>query len=168
MTSHTKTLLMIFVVAAASLGTLIAQGQKKPAIAYPDYPNDPRRWRHVTTKVIFSKENKLYERYAGLHNVYVNDTAWPAFRLSRIYPDGSMFAMELWDIRTYQGAIETRTRKALLIMKKNAKLYPDTGGWGFEVFKGEEKTGSLKDMNECFSCHATQKSKDYVQSNYML
>ena len=60
MTSHTKTLLMIFVVAAASLGTLIAQGQKKPAIAYPDYPNDPRRWRHVTTKVIFSKENKLY------------------------------------------------------------------------------------------------------------
>ena len=78
-----------------------------------------------------------------------------------------MFAMELWDIRTYQGAIETRTRKALLIMKKNAKLYPDTGGWGFEVFKGEEKTGSLKDMNECFSCHATQKSKDYVQSNYM-
>lgn len=42
MTSRTKILLMIFVGAAVSLGTLVAQAQKKPAIAYPAYPNDPR------------------------------------------------------------------------------------------------------------------------------
>jgi hypothetical protein len=42
MTSRTKILLMIFIGAAVSLGTLVAQAQKKPAIAYPAYPNDPR------------------------------------------------------------------------------------------------------------------------------
>ena len=52
-------------------------------------------------------------------------------------------------------------------MKKNAKLYPDTGGWGFEVFKGNDKTPTLKDMKECFDCHKVGKSKDYVKSEYM-
>jgi hypothetical protein len=165
MTSRTKVLL--FVAAAASLGTLIAQAQKKPAIAYPDYPNDPRHWRHVRTMVIYSKDSKLYDRFGGLHNVYVNDLGWEAFRLNRTFPDGSMFAMELYDISSAQGTIQPRGRKFLAVMKKNAKLYRDTGGWGFEIFKGDEKTGSLKDMKECFSCHTSQKSKDYVQSAYM-
>jgi len=52
-------------------------------------------------------------------------------------------------------------------MKKNAKLYPDTGGWGFEVFLDDQPTGSVKDMKECFSCHGNLKSSDYVYSVYM-
>ena len=73
MTSRTKMLLMILVGAAVSLGTLVAQAQKKPAIAYPAYPNDQHHWRHAKTMVIFSKENKLYDKFGGLHNIYVND-----------------------------------------------------------------------------------------------
>lgn len=167
MTSRTKILLMAFVAAAASLGTLIAQAQKKPAIAYPAYPNDPRGWRHVKTMVVFGKENKLYEHFAGLQNVYVNDIAWPSFQKGKTYPDGSMFALELFDISTPQGAIEARGRKALYVMKKNAKAYPDTGGWGFEVFQGYQNTGSVKDMKQCFSCHEKAKNRDYINSEYM-
>jgi hypothetical protein len=167
MTSRSKILLMVFVAAAASLGILLAQAQKKPAIAYPAYPNDPRKWRHVKTMVIFSKDNKLYDRFGGLHNVYVNDIGWPSLQKGKPYPDGSMFALELFDISSYQGTIEPRGRKFLYVMKKNSKLYPGTGGWGFEAFQTYQTKGSVKDMKECFSCHTKQKNKDYVYSEYV-
>jgi len=168
MTTRTRILSLVFVAVAASLGALIAQAQKKPAIAYPSYPNDPRKWRHVRTMVIFSKENKLFDRFGGLHNVYVNDIGWPALKNGKLYPDGSMFALELYNISTPMGAIEPRGgRNALYLMKKNAKLYSDTGGWGFEVFRGNDETPTLKDMKECFDCHKIGKSKDYVKSEYM-
>jgi len=167
MTARTKVLLLVFVAAAASLGTLIAQAPKKPAIAYPAYPNDPRHWRHVKSMVIFSKDNKLFDRFGGLHNIYVNDIGWPAMKDRKPYPDGSMFALELFNISTPQGAIEPRALKALYVMKKEAKAYPDTGGWGFELFQGYQTTGTVKDMKTCFGCHEKQKNKDYVNSDYM-
>ena len=40
--------------------------------------------------------------------------------------------------------------KALYLMKKNSKLYPDTGGWGFELFPDDQITGSVKDMKRVF------------------
>ncbi|MGA2475379.1 MAG: cytochrome P460 family protein [Terriglobia bacterium] len=167
MTTRTRILSLVFVAVVASLGALIAQAQKKPAIAYPAFPNDPRHWRHVKTMVIFSSENKLFERFGGLHNVYVNDIGWPAFKNGKLYPDGSMLALELYDISSHGGAIEPRGLKALYVMKKNGKLYPDTGGWGFEVFQGNTETPTLKDMKPCFDCHKPWKDKDYVKSEYM-
>jgi hypothetical protein len=168
MTTRTRILSLVFVAVVASLGALVAQAQKKPAIAYPAYPNDPRKWRHVKTMVIYSKENKLFDRFPGLHNVYVNDIGWPALKNSKLYPDGSMFALELYDYSNFGGAIEAREGlKALYVMKKNAKLYPATGGWGFEVFKGNDETPTLKDMKECFDCHKVGKNRDYVKSEYM-
>jgi hypothetical protein len=168
MTTRTRILSLVFVAVVASLGALVAQAQKKPAIAYPAYPNDPRKWRHVKTMVIYSKENKLFDRFGGLHNVYVNDIGWPALKNGKLYPDGSMLALELYDTSNYGGAIEARGgRKALYLMKKNAKLYSDTGGWGFEVFQGGAETPTLKDMKECFDCHKPWKNKDYVKSEYM-
>jgi hypothetical protein len=164
MTSRARVLLTVLLAGAAGLGALYAQAQKKPAIAFP---MGYRKWTHVKTMVIFSKENKLFDRFGGLHNVYVNDIGWPSLQRGKSYPDGSMFAMEVDDIRTFQGSIEARGRKALYVMKKNAKLYPDTGGWGFEVFPGYQGTGTLKNMKECFDCHSSQKGKDYVNSYYV-
>jgi len=167
MATRTRILWLVFVAAMASLGALFAQAQKKPAIAYPAYPNDPRHWRHVKTMVIFSKDNKLADKFYGLHNVYVNDIGWPAMKNAKLYPDGSMLALELYDISSAMGAIEPRGLKAMYVMKKNAKLYADTGGWGFEVFQGSDQTPTLKSMKECFDCHKIGKSTDFVKSEYM-
>jgi hypothetical protein len=164
MTLRTKVLLLVFVAGVASLGALFAQAQQKPAIPYP---TNYRKWTHVKTMVIWGKENKYFDKLGGLHNVYANDIAWPSLQHGRAYADGSMFALELFDIRTFQGAIEARARKSLWVMKKNAKLYPNTGGWGFEAFQGYEVKGSVKDMKQCFSCHEGQKPRDYVNSDYM-
>ena len=168
MRTRTRILLLVILALIAGLGTLIAQAQKKSAIAYPAYPNDPRHWRHVKTMVIYSHENKLFDRFGGIHSVYVNDIGWPALQKGKLFPDGSMLALELFDTTNYNGSIEARPgRKVLYVMKKNAKLYPDTGGWGFEVFQGNEQTGSLKDMKQCFECHKNGKSTDYVKSAYV-
>jgi hypothetical protein len=167
MATRTRILWLVFVAAMASLGALFAQAQKKPGIAYPAYPNDPRHWRHVRTMVIFSKENKLADKFYGLHNVYVNDIGWPAMKNGKLYPDGSMLALELYDISSAMGAIEPRGLKATYVMKKNAKQYADTGGWGFEVFQGSDQAPTLKSMKECFDCHKAGKSTDYVKSEYM-
>ncbi len=167
MATRTRILSLVLVAVAVSLGALIAQAQKKPGIAYPAYPNDPRHWRQIKTMVIFSSDNKLFERFGGLHNVYVNDIGWPAYKNGKLFPDGSMLALELFGLANSAGAIEGRGLKLTFVMKKNSKLYADTGGWGFEVFKGAENTPSLKDMKECWDCHKVGKSRDYVKSEYM-
>jgi hypothetical protein len=163
MTSRHKVLLSLLVFLAGSLGILFAQAQKKPAIAYPlGY----RNWIHVKSMVIFSKDSKLFDRFSGLHNVYVNKTGWQALRQGRVFPDGTIFVFDLYNISTFQGAIQARGRKFLAVMKKDAKLYPKTGGWGFEVFQGYQDKGSLRDMKECFDCHSQQKGRDYVFSEF--
>jgi hypothetical protein len=155
---------LALLVVVAGLGMAYAQAQRKSVITYPvGY----RKWAHVKTMVVFSKEHKLFDRFGGLHNIYVNDIGWPALQQGKVYPDGSMFAFELYDVRTYQGAIEVTQRKFLAVMRKSAKLYPQTGGWGFEVFQGYQATGSLKDMKQCFDCHAAQKRTDFIFSTYM-
>ena len=164
MTTRTRIVLLVVAV-VVSLGTLIAQAPKKPAIAYP---SDFRHWRHVKSMVIFSSQNKMFDRFGGLHNVYVNDTGWPALSKSKLFPDGSMLVLELFDTSNSMGAIEPRpNHKAVYVMKKSAKLYADTGGWGFEVFPGSDEKASLKSMTDCWNCHKEGKSRDYVKSAYI-
>jgi len=164
MTSRARVLLIVLLGGAASLGALYAQAQKKPGISFP---NGYRKWTHVKTMYVYGKENKLFDRFAGLHNVYVNDIGYLSLQQGKNYPDGSMFAMEVDDGRTSPGAVESKGRKLVAVMKKISKLYSNTGGWGFEVFQGYQGTGTLKNMKECFDCHSSQKPKDYVYSYYV-
>jgi hypothetical protein len=163
MTSRTRLLVFLLVVTAACVGALSGQAPKKSAITFPA---GYRHWTSVKTMVIFSNQHPLFNRFGGLHNIYVNDAGLPSLKQGRAYPDGAVFVFDLFDIRSGQGAIETRGRKFIGVMKKNAKAYPDTGGWGWEVFQGDEEKGSLKDMKECFNCHASKKLADYVYSTY--
>lgn len=163
MNSRFRTLLLLLLVVGVSWGGLVAQGQKKTPIAFP---KGYRHWTLVKSMVIFGSQHPLYNRFGGLHNVYVNDLGVPSLQHGRAYPDGTIFVFDLYDIRTGQGAIETRERKFIGVMKKNAKLYANTGGWGWEVFKASGETGSLPDMKQCFDCHLKQKRADYVYSTY--
>ncbi len=163
MTSHSKFLLPLLLAAAASIGILPSPAQKKGAVPFP---TGYRHWTLVKSMVIYSKENPLFNPFAGLHNVYVNDAGLTSLKQGRAYPDGTIFVFDLYDTRTYQGAIETRERKLIGVMKKNAKLYGETGGWGWEVFKGNEEKGSLQDAKQCVDCHASHKRTDYVFSTY--
>ena len=96
----------------------------------------------------------------------MNDSGLASLKQGKAYPDGTVFVFDLFDIHSAQGAIETRGRKFVAVMKKSAKLNPSTGGWAWEVFQGDEQKGSLQDPKPCFDCHASQKRVDYVFSTY--
>ena len=164
MTPSSKLRILLLVGTVAGIAAVFGHAQKKPAFPFP---KDYRHWTLVKSMVIFGNQHPLFSRFGGLHNVYVNDTGVVPLKQGKAYPDGSVLVFELFDISTVQGAISPRGRKLVAVMKKNAKLYADTGGWGWEIFKGYEMKGSLQDMKQCFDCHASQKRADYVYSTYM-
>src|SRR5216683_2661557 len=146
------------VVAARSI-----QAQKKGAVPFP---TGYRHWTHVKSMVIYGNQHPLFKQFGGLHNVYVNDLGLASLKQGKTYPDGTVFVFDLFDIHSAQGAIETRGRKFVAVMKKNAKLNASTGGWAWEVFQGDEQKGSLQNAKPCVDCHASQKRVDYVFSTY--
>lgn len=132
------------------------------------YPEGYRSWTHVKSMLIHSKDHPLYDPFGGLHHVYVNDKGVKALKEGGIYPDGSVLVFDLYDVKEDGGAYVATDRKFIGLMVKDSKKYKDTGGWGWDVFKGNAKTGgNVKDAKtDCFNCHASQKESDYVFSRY--
>ena len=156
-------LVCLGVVGSLILGVLSSRAQKKAAIPFP---TGYRHWTLVKSMVIYGSQHPLFNQFGGLHNVYVNDLGVASLKQGKAYPDGAVFVFDLFDIRSAQGAIETRGRKFVAVMKKNAKLNASTGDWGWEVFQGDEQKGSLQDPKPCVDCHASQKRVDYVFSTF--
>ena len=66
-------------------------------------------------------------------------------------------------------AVQEGARKVLGVMHKDSKKWKDTGGWGFEGFKGDSKSERAVGANAaaaCFQCHTSQRQKDFVFSSY--
>lgn len=87
------------------------------------------------------------------------------------FPNGSILIVEILVAKegegdNLKGIFGEGERRSLDVMVKNDALYKETDGWGFETFKGDNKTGSLTPnmRTQCHSCHARQKSKDFVFS----
>jgi hypothetical protein len=125
MTSRTRVLLLGVGPMVMGAAVLFAQAPKKPAITFP---TGYRKWTHVKSMVIWSKDHPLFNSFEGLHNVYVNDAGLTSLQQGKAYPDGTVFVFDLLGVRTARGAMETTERKFIGVMKKSSKLYADTGG----------------------------------------
>jgi hypothetical protein len=55
--------------------------------------------------------------------------------------------------------------KVIAVMVRDAQRYPETGGWGFQAFKGGEPAQkAVKDGGKaCFLCHIP-----HVDNNYLF
>jgi hypothetical protein len=74
---------------------------------------------------------------------------------------------DLLEAKKQNSAIVESSRKVVSKMEKNAKKFYETGGWGFEGFKGDTKERAITDpKNAYFNCHDAQKNADYVFSTY--
>lgn len=52
-------------------------------------------------------------------------------------------------------------------MEKDEEKYKEMGGWGWELFSDNSKSGSLKDAkSECFGCHRPEERNDFVFSEW--
>jgi hypothetical protein len=136
-----------------------------PAVPYPE---GYRTWTHVKSMVI-QPGHPLFEAFGGVHHIYANDKAIRGYRMGGAFPDGAVMVFDLLDAKAGGGAIEEGARKVVGVMVKDARRWKDTGGWGFEGFKGDSKTERAVGADAktaCFACHAPQKDRDYVFSGW--
>jgi hypothetical protein len=163
-----KALIAALTVVAIVLLVVVVHHESTAQSGGLKYPEGYRSWTHVKSMLIHSKDHPLYDPFGGLHHVYVNDKGEKALKNGGTYPDGSVLVFDLYDVKDDNGAYVATDRKFIGLMVKDSKKYKETGGWGWDVFKGNAKTGgNVKDAKtECFNCHASQKESDYVFSKY--
>lgn len=131
------------------------------------YPEGYRHWTHVKSMTI-NQGHPLYAAFGGIHHLYANKKAEQGYKSGR-FPDGAVIAFDLLEANAADNAVQEGARKVLGVMHKDARKYKDTGGWGFEGFKGDSKSDRAVGKNAaaaCFQCHTAQKGNDFVFSTF--
>jgi hypothetical protein len=84
------------------------------------------------------------------------------------FPDGAVIVFDLLTAKSADSAVQEGGRKVVGVMVKQARKYEQTGGWGFEGFKGDTRDRAVGDnaAAACFQCHTAQKDKDFVFSQW--
>src|SRR5262249_33612038 len=158
MTTPERLLATAVTIAAASIATLTTLAADQPAVPYP---TGFRSWQLVRSTVV-GPEHPSFPNRGGIHHYYANDKAVEGYRTGT-FPKGSVLVDE--GVMTKDGEGMTKglqfetERRGIAVMVKNDELHRETGGWGFEHFKGDDRTGDLKagDRKQCYGCHSMQK-----------
>ena len=131
------------------------------------YPEGYRNWTHVKSMVI-NAGHPLYDAFGGIHHVYANPKALEGYRTGK-FPTGAVIVFDLLEAKSVDNTLQEGARKVVGVMHRNATRWKETGGWGFEGFKGDSKTERAVGKNAasaCYGCHTQQKEKEFVFSGY--
>lgn len=131
------------------------------------YPEGYRNWAHVKSALV-GPQSAAFQSFGGLHHIYANEKAMEGYRTGR-FPDGSVLVVDLLEVQESAGVTAEGSRRRIDVMMKDSRVFAETGGWGFEQFKGDSQTERLVDTQKakaCFACHAQQKDHDAVFSRY--
>jgi hypothetical protein len=155
--------IVVTVCMVLAVGVMAYSAEKaKSAVAYPQ---GYRTWAHVKSMVIL-QGHQLYETFGGIHHIYANEKALKALKSGKPYPNGSVFVFDLLETKTENNATTEGPRKVLGVMQKDSKKFAETGGWGYEGFKGDTRDRIVTDMKNCFKCHEKQTQTGFVFSQY--
>ncbi len=147
----------------ACLGLAAAGDAAKPAspIYGVTVPDGYRDWRLVAPALEDAPLNEL-------RAVLGNDLAVKAFRDGTLpFPDGTVLVKLAWERKHYfDTATVPGPATTVQVMVKDAKRYPDTGGWGFGRFIDGKPVDAAQHQT-CFACHeARVKARDFVFTRY--
>ena len=162
--------ILLFATIAATLSwaaTFRAASAATAAAPEVAFPTGYRAWRHVKSMII-EPGHPLSGLVEGTHHLYANAKALQGYR-KRPFADGSVIVFDLLKTERGDKAITEGGRKAVIVMQKDSKRFASTGGWGFEVF-AEGRSDARKVGNAahdtCFTCHTSERSRDFVFSEY--
>lgn len=148
----------------ALLGATIATAALATEPVVP-YPQGYRDWHHVKSMVI-EEGHPLFAAFGGIHHLYANDKALAGYRTGT-FPDGAVIVFDLLEAVQDGNAVTEGARKVVGVMRKDAKQFNTTGGWGFEGFGGGDPGKRVVGANAasaCFACHQPQQAQDYTFS----
>lgn len=163
MTTPARLLAAAVTLAAASIATLTTRAADQPAVPYP---TGFRSWQVVRSTIVGS-EHPSFPSRGGIHHYYANDKAVEGYRTG-VFPNGSLIVDEGVQTKDGEGKMKglvfETERRDIAVMVKNDELYKETNGWGFEHFRGDERTGHLveSDQKRCHNCHSTQKNSVFT------
>jgi hypothetical protein len=153
-------------------GVFVLLGAAQPADDVP-FPDGFRNWFAVNSMIV-TKDSPMFGQIGGMHIIYVNAKGLPTLKKGGPYPypDGTVFADDVHEFSVKDGSYVEGTKKAVTVMVKDAKKYPTTGGWGFQVWAGGDVSKPLVPdaahaVTACFMCHTPQKGQDYTFSTYI-
>lgn len=128
------------------------------------FPEGYRKWVHVKSTLI-GPQSPAFERNGGIHHFYANDKALEGYG-SGAFPDGSVLVDDLLEAKDAAGVTSDGTRRRVAVMVKQGLRFRETGGWGFEVFKGDGRDAALDAAAKaaCFACHKS--GRDSVFSEF--
>jgi hypothetical protein len=163
MQSNRKRIVRIICV-ALSLAMLGITAVERPEVPFPE---GYRSWQHVKS-VISGPEHKSFATEGGkIFEFYANPPAVDGYRAGR-FSNGSIIVRET--LRAVAGEGDSKgifnegERTGLDVMVKDDRLYPETGGWGFETFDAKNARLSENGRAQCYTCHSKQKDHDLVFS----
>ena len=146
-------------ITVALIGVLSAiaviSGEDEPTVAYP---TGFRSWTLVKSLIV-GPEHPSFAKRGGIHHYYANAEALTGYRTGR-FPDGSIIVDEGVFAREGEGPTKglmfEAERRSLDVMVKNATRFGSTGGWGYEHFDRDDRSGQLSDSDRaaCSTCHA--------------
>jgi hypothetical protein len=128
------------------------------------YPNEYRQWVHVKSTLV-GPQHASFATNGGIHHFYANAKGMEGYRSGK-FPDGSVLIDDLLEVKDSAGVTSEGARRRLAVMVKDSQRYRETGGWGFEIFKGDDHGATLnaEAKTACFACH--QKGRDSVFSAF--
>ena len=125
-------------------------------------PKGYEKWAKSRQKVVTDKKSLFY----GIHYIYADTKALPAYKSGGSYPEGSRFVVTYFTIREDTGKILEGKKNMVVLMKKDKKQKA-TGGWLFAGFTAEGKPSGLDPVKNCFECHVKEAgTRDYVISRF--
>ena len=144
-----------------------ADGEAAPIFGVK-IPPGYRDWRLIS---VAHEEGDLHSFAAVLGN----DVAIKAYREGRLpFPDGTIIAALHYSHVPSEENNKVFGRSQSFVagpptnvqfMVKDSTKYAATGGWGFGHFK-DGKPGDETFMKTCFPCHAQEKARDLVFTQY--
>jgi Cytochrome P460 len=129
------------------------------------FPDGYRSWRHVKSVVVGPEHRSFASEGGKIFQFYANPQAVEGYRAGT-FPNGSVLVRET--LHTIAGEGESKgilkegEPSGLDVMRKDDRLYKETGGWGFETFDSKNARRAEKDRAQCYACHSKQKDHDLV------
>jgi len=116
-------------------------------------PQGYRTWFHHHSTVNMTGHQP--DGNVGLQHVYANASAVEGLKAGK-FSDGATFVVDRFKyMEADNHSLTQGDRKVVAVMVRDTKRYAETGGWGFQAFKGgDPDQKAVKDGGKaCFTCH---------------